>query len=51
MEPAREVKTEYTEQRAPRPPKGYILVAAKRTSYGLSYYKYVRIPTAPPGKS
>lgn len=48
VEPAREVKTDYTEERAPRPPKGYILVAVKKTGYGLTYFKYIRQPDAPP---
>lgn len=50
VEPAKEVKTEYTMERVPRPPKGYILVAASKTGYGLTYYKYVRKPDAPPRK-
>lgn len=46
-EPAREVKTEYTAERTPRPPKGYILVEARKTTYGLIYYKYVVSPEKP----
>lgn len=43
-----EVKREYTEQKPPRPPKGYFLVEARATAYGYIYYKYVLKP--PPRK-
>lgn len=38
------VKREYSEQRPPRAPKGYILVESKQTKYGYCYFKYVRKP-------
>ena len=38
------VKREYTEQKPPRAPKGYILVESKGTPYGYIYYKYVLAP-------
>ncbi len=43
-EAPQEVKREYTEERAPQPPKGYKLVEAKATSFGYIYYKYVIDP-------
>ena len=49
-EPSTEVKRNYTENKPPRPPKGYILVESKATKYGYLYYKYVRQPE-PPKKS
>lgn len=45
-EAAVEVKRTYTEERAPRPPKGYMLVESRSTPYGYLYYKYVLIPPA-----
>lgn len=48
--PEREEPTEvhlrggYSEKRPPRPPKGYKLVEAKSTPYGLLYFKYVMEP-------
>ena len=38
------IKTEYTETRAPRAPKGYRLVETKTTKWGYIYYKYILIP-------
>ena len=46
-EPSTEVKRNYTENKPPRPPKGYILVESKATKYGYLYYKYVRQPEPP----
>lgn len=43
-EPPTEVKRNYTEDKPPRPPKGYIFVESKATQYGYLYYKYVRKP-------
>lgn len=42
------VKRNYTEDKPPRPPKGYIFVEATATKYGYLYYKYVLKP--PPRK-
>ena len=42
------VKRNYTEDKPPRPPKGYIFVEAAATKYGYLYYKYVLKP--PPRK-
>lgn len=39
---------EYTENKPPRAPKGYILVETKATKYGYLYFKYVLAP--PPKK-
>lgn len=35
---------EYSEVKAPLPPKGYMLVESYRTKWGYFYYKYVLIP-------
>lgn len=43
-EPSAPVKRNYTEDKPPRPPKGYILVESKATQYGYLYFKYVRKP-------
>lgn len=43
-EPATTVKRDYTVNKPPRPPKGYILVESMATKYGYLYYKYVRKP-------
>ena len=43
-EPSVPVKRNYTEDKPPRPPKGYILVESKATQYGYLYFKYVRKP-------
>lgn len=43
-EPAKEAKRNYSENKPPRAPKGYILVETKATKYGYLYFKYVRQP-------
>lgn len=43
-EPATEAIREYSETRPPVAPRGYKIVEARSTRYGLLYYKYVRIP-------
>lgn len=43
-EDAVEVKRNYTVDKPPRAPKGYMLVEASETKYGYLHYKYVRIP-------
>ena len=43
-EDAVEVKREYTTEKPPKPPKGYILVAASANKYGYLYFKYVKEP-------
>ncbi len=43
-EPSTPVKRNYTRDKPPRPPKGYIFVEAKATKYGYLYFKYVRTP-------
>jgi len=43
-EPAKEIKRNYSENRPPRPPKGYILVESKVTRFGYMYFKYVLEP-------
>lgn len=43
-EPASEVKRDYSIAKPPRPPKGFMLVEATETSFGLLYFKYVRKP-------
>lgn len=43
-EPATEIKRNYTEEKPPRPPKGYILVETKSTQYGYLHFKYVKKP-------
>ena len=40
----KEIKRQYSEQKPPRAPKGYVLVESKATRYGYLYFKYVRIP-------
>lgn len=42
QEPSTPVNRNYTVDKPPRPPKGYILVESKATKYGYLYYKYVR---------
>lgn len=39
-----EVKRTYTEDKAPVPPRGYMLVESRSTPYGYIYYKYIKIP-------
>lgn len=43
-EKPKEIKRQYSEQKPPRAPKGYVLVESKATRYGYLYFKYVRIP-------
>ena len=43
-EPVKEIKRTYSEDKPPRPPKGYILVETKATRYGYLYFKYVKQP-------
>lgn len=43
-EDSKEVKREYTVEKPPRAPKGYILVAAEANKYGYLYFKYVKEP-------
>ncbi len=43
-EPPAPAKRNYSEDRPPRPPKGYILVESRATQYGYLYFKYVRKP-------
>jgi plasmid stabilization system protein ParE len=43
-ETPREVKRNYTEQRPPVAPKGYILVETRANKYGYLYFKYVKKP-------
>lgn len=51
IEPATEAKRDYSVERPPTAPKGYILVSAKATKYGYLYFKYAKIPPkAPPGR-
>lgn len=44
VEDAEEVKREYTVDKPPKPPKGYVLMEAKANKYGYLYFKYVKIP-------
>ena len=43
-EEAKVAKRNYTENRPPRPPKGYVLVESKATKFGYLYFKYVLAP-------
>lgn len=43
-EDAKEVKRDYTLEKPPKPPKGYVLVEAKTNHYGYLYFKYVKLP-------
>lgn len=43
-EPPKEIKREYSEDKPPRAPKGYILTETMSTPYGYLYFKYVRVP-------
>ena len=43
-ETPKEIKREYTADKPPRPPKGYMLVETISTPYGYLYFKYVREP-------
>lgn len=44
QETPKEIRREYTENKPPRPPKGFMLVETISTPYGYNYFKYVRIP-------
>lgn len=44
-EEPKEVKRNYTEQKPPKPPKGYKLVDTRVTQYGYLYFKYVKLPS------
>lgn len=39
-----EIKRNYSCEKPPRPPKGYMLVDAMETKYGYLYFRYVLIP-------
>lgn len=41
-----EIKREYSEQKPPKPPKGYMLVESQSNQYGYLYFKYVKVPPA-----
>ena len=43
-EDTQEIKRNYTVEKPPKPPKGYMLVEARATQYGYLYFKYVKIP-------
>lgn len=43
-EPPKEVKKEYTKDRAPDAPKGYKLMESEVTPFGYIYYKYILDP-------
>ena len=43
-EAPREIRRTYTAEHPPTPPKGYVLVDCKCTSYGYQWFKYVKIP-------
>lgn len=43
-ESTKEIKRNYSEDKPPRAPKGYILVETKSTKYGYLYFKYVKQP-------
>ena len=38
------IKRNYTEDKPPQPPKGFVLVESKSNSFGYLYFKYVKIP-------
>ena len=40
----KEVKRNYTEQKPPKPPRGYVLVETKANQYGYLYFKYIKEP-------
>lgn len=44
VEDATECKRDYSEQKPPRAPKGYVLMETKATKYGYLYFKYVKQP-------
>jgi len=39
-----EIKREYSEQKPPKPPKGYVLVESQGNRYGYLYFKYIKAP-------
>ncbi len=39
-----ECRREYSVQKPPRPPKGYMLVESRSSEWGYLYFRYVRIP-------
>lgn len=43
-EDPKEIKREYSVNKPPKAPKGYILVESKETTYGYLYFKYIKIP-------
>lgn len=43
-ETPQEIKRNYSEEKPPSPPRGYVLVESKGTNYGYLYFKYVKIP-------
>lgn len=43
-EEAKEVKRNYTVEKPPKPPKGYMLVEARANQYGYLYFRYIKIP-------
>ena len=43
-EDARVIKRNYTEEKPPAAPKGFILVESRSTQYGYLYFKYVKAP-------
>lgn len=44
VENTQEVKRDYTVEKPPRAPKGYILVEAQANQYGYLYFKYIVAP-------
>lgn len=44
VEKPEEIKREYSEQKPPKAPKGYILVESKSNQYGYLYFKYIKEP-------
>ena len=38
---------EYTENKPPKAPKGYVLIETKANKYGYIYFRYVRQPELP----
>ncbi len=47
-EDAKQVKRNYTEEKPPAAPKGYMLVEKRSTPYGYLYFKYVKTPEKDP---
>lgn len=44
VEKPEEIKREYSENKPPKPPKGYMLVDCQGNRYGYLYFKYVKEP-------